>query len=256
VGELYRFLETRLAAESTADARQTPHLFVPDPTPPRMTTEARDAVAMTLGYLRGRYDAQVEKQAADAQLLAPDQPEPGLALGLVQLKHDRTLGATRTFEQVRSRFPDSLIAYHALAWQSFRRGESRDGVELLEKLVLRILENRNAIEQAYAEHVLEFAGRLTSFARNAAATDKRLVRDDIERLNNTVRQRDAALVERYTRGYKYVFSAWRNLQERMASTTNVDEKAPLQPDLSRLTYYVEGFDFGIAQQLLHAGLVD
>ncbi|HJN08450.1 MAG TPA: serine/threonine-protein kinase [Pirellulaceae bacterium] len=256
VGELYRFLETRLAAESTASARQTPHLFVPDATPPRMTTEAKDAIAMTLGYLRGRYDPRVEQQADTAQLLAPDQPEPGLALGLVQLKHDRTLGATRTFDQVRSQFPDSLIAYHALAWQSFRRSESRDGVELLEQLVLRIPETRNAIEQAYAEHVLEFAGRLTSFAMNATPADKRLARADIEGLNNAVRQRDAALVECYTQGYKHVFSAWRNLQERLASTTNVEEKAPMQRDLSRLTYYVDGFDFGIAQQLLRAGLDD
>lgn len=253
-GELYRFLETRLASESTADARQTPHLFVPDATPPRMTDKARDAIAATLGYLRGRYDERVEQQASAAQLLAANQPEPGLALGLVQLKHDHTLAATRTFDQIRSQFPDSLIAYHALAWQSFRRGDSRDGVQLLEQLVARIPAQRNTIEQAYAEHVLEFCGRLASFAVNAAPADKRLVRADIEGLNNAVRKLDPALVEQYTAGYKQVFSAWRNLQEQMASTANPEEKATMQRDLPRLTFYVDGFDFAIAQQLLRAGL--
>ncbi len=254
VGELYSYVETRLASVATAEARQTPHLFVPDATPPRMTAKAKEAIAITLGYLRGRYDERVEEQAGVAQMLAADQPEPGLALGLVQLKHDHTLAATRTFDQVRSQFPDALIAYHALAWQSFRRGELQDGVKLLEQLVEHLPEQRNPIEQAYAEHVVQFAGRLTGFALNVAPPDKRLVRADIDGLNKAVLKRDPTLVERYRSGYLQVFSSWRELQEQLASTSDAEKKAPLMRDVGRLTYYVDGFDFGVAQQLLRAGL--
>jgi serine/threonine-protein kinase len=254
VGELYVFLQNRLASESTADARQTPHLFVPDATPPRMTDKAKLAITETLGYLRGRYNPDVELQAALAQSLAPNQPEPLLALGLVQLKHDRTLGAARTFNKVHSQFPDSLIANHALSWLSFRRGDARDGVKLLEQLVRSIPVDRNAIEQSYADHVLDFSGRLISYSRYAAPADKRLTPDDCKKLFDAIQGLDEALVDHYRDGHTEVASIHKALQEQIAATSIPDKKATLQRDLTRLTKYIESFDFGIVQQLMRAGL--
>ncbi len=141
-----------------------------------------------------------------------------------------------------------------MSWLSFRRGESRDGVELLEQLVLRIPQKRNAIEQAYAEHVLEFAGRLVSFSRHAAPDNKRLVRADIGDLNKAVLRRDAELVDRYKLGFRDVSTAWEDLRNQLALASNPKEKATMQRVLTRLTYYIKDFDFGLAQQLLRAGL--
>ena len=254
VGELFGFLETRLAKESTAEARQTPHLFVPDATPARLTNEAKLAINETLSYLRGRYHVEVEQQSVVAQSLAPNEPEPLLALGLVQLKHDRTLGATKTFNRVRSQFPDSLIADLALAWLSFRRGEPRDGIELLEQLVLRIPETRNAAEQAYAEHILDISGRLVCYSMRAAPAGKQLTLADRAGLNKAVLRSDDVLVERYILGFKSVSSAFDDLTKQVSTTTDPNEKATMQRDLTRLTFYIESFDFGVAQQLLRANL--
>ena len=87
--ELFEFARNAMTSYISDDNQtQTPALFLPDDTPPRLTEEGKGAIRDQLTYLaRSRVEEEEAVQLYEAaDKLAPDEPEPRLALGLTLIK--------------------------------------------------------------------------------------------------------------------------------------------------------------------------
>jgi tetratricopeptide (TPR) repeat protein len=187
-----------------------------------------------------------------AQPLAPKHADLELAYALGLLKHNLTSNSLRVFDYSVAKDPDALLAYHALAWQYFMKGDRQKGINNLADLVRKIPRPRGDRELgAYEAHVIEFAGKLRQFALKAAesSTGAVLSLDDVKVLDQAVLEHCEAAKQRYAAGIEAVSRAMDALDQAAKAASNPESEANWKRDRNRLTYYAK-FDFDVAEAFL------
>ena len=247
--ELFGFTDRRLS-ELTANSPQTPKLFLPDATPPRLSSDAKAAIIRVLASLQGRIDNQLTIDHARAKQLAANQPDADVALGLVLMKGNRTRAALQTLNEVRLHHPTACVAYHALAWKSFWESDYKDGLQQLEQLAKHLPQGGDADEQRYTNHTLEFAGRVTAFAELVKGE---ISQNDLQQLRKSISDRGDSAKESYRVGYFAVREKLEGLTRQIAAETDKQKKNALERDRGRISYYVE-MNYDEAEAFVRTGL--
>jgi len=233
---------------------QTPQRFLPDATRPRLTKETREAVEKLLGYLTvPRIDESSLSTHYDyARFLQPKKPDVDIAYGLAQLKLGSTTDAQRVFENLARDHPKRLVPNHALAWQYFLQGNHDQSIAALTKLVNGLPKPLEGAEHdAYAQHVLQFAGVLRQFG--VSALDTRLIFEKTKPLDTAIKQRADGAEAFFRTGVTAVRKTVDQLNQKLRNTTDPTEQAALRRDLRRLSFYT-AFDFKVIAAAVRAGL--
>ena len=242
--ELFDFKNRRIT--------QTPQRFLPDATPPRLTKETREAVEQLLGFLTvPRIDeTSLSTVYGYAQFLQPKEPDVDIAYGLAQLKLGRTADAQRVFEKLAIAHPKHLVPNHALAWQYFLQGNHDQSIAALAKLVNSLPKPLEGDEyDAYAQHVLHFAGVLRQFGVSSLG----LTFDKTKPLDTAIKQRADGAEAFFRKGVTSVRTKFDQLNQKLRNTTDPTEQAALRRDLRRLSFYT-AFDFKVISAAVRAGL--
>ncbi|MDA1051529.1 MAG: protein kinase [Planctomycetota bacterium] len=247
--ELFSFVDRRVS-ELAANSPQTPKLFLPDATPPRLSPEAKAAVIRVLASLQGRIDDQLPLDFSRAKQLAAGQPDADLAYGLVLMKGNRTRAALQALNEARLHHPDACVAYHALAWKSFWESDYKDGLMQLEQLARHLPSAGDADEQRYANHALEFAGRVTAFAE---LVKRGLSPSDLQGLRQAISDRGDPAKEAYRVGYFAVREMLEELNRKIAAEADAQKRAALERDRGRISYFVE-MNYDEAESFVRTGL--
>lgn len=247
--ELLDFLPrsmTKLAGDGRA---QTPAVFPPDASPPRLTVEARDAVRKLLGHLRDtRFDDSLTITYQTMIPLAPRQPDISLAYGLLLLRHTRTPLSRPVLEKIRQDHPNSVVVHQALAWQDFLQGRLPEGVTSL-RLMVETLPNpaEDQASAAYVDYSLKLAGSLRQFALTAA--EPPLALKDVEALDRAVIARGERASAAYRQGVESVRDGVAKLDEQLKDAT-ADRRSTLLIDRKKLTHYATLNYALVADQML------
>ncbi len=248
--ELFGFLGRRLP-ELLAGAEQTPRLFLPDATPPRLSAEGKAAVLRLLGYLHRRADEQLPVEYAQAKQQASGQPEPGLVMGLALMRASRTKAALQVLNEVRLEHPQSLLAYHILAWKAFWESDYAEGLRQLEQLAQHLpASTSDADEQRYIDHALEFAGQASAFGELVKGE---LKPDGLQTLRQAISERGETARTSYRKGYFAVREKLEQINRQIAIELDDQKRAALERDRGRISYYLE-MDYNAAESYLRTGL--
>lgn len=172
--ELLRYLKFEVGTRALrAGQEQNPALFEPTPAPP-IPPKALAALRGLLEMAQAgrKTDDEFALAYTDAAALTPKEPYALLVYGLVALR-DKTRSklAQDQFEQVAAKYPehpDSILAYHALAWLHFRNQDYDRGLERLELAVARVRDPNGA----YAKQLIGFAGQLYAFTDRVVADER------------------------------------------------------------------------------------
>ncbi len=222
--ELFPYLKTELAS-----INQTPVRFDPDTRPRRLTPEAATAIRrMLLDLNRIRPSKGFETAYAEAQRLAPRQPDPQLAFAIIKLKVGKTGESINTFLTVMDEHPDALVAFHGAAYQDLVKKDWRASAGILARMVQRIAVRKKDRSQ-YMAHLLHFAGLARELI--AAGAPGSGTGDTIDA---AAKKLDPDELAQYESGRRYFTDRYKKL-----------------PDNQRvvLRYYYH-FDFNIAKQYL------
>jgi len=255
--ELFSFLEVKMSQLADTRRPQTPFRYLPDATPARLSPEGKEAMRGLLAYLQHtQLDdeglATLGVKLEDAMALAPKQPDPRLAYGLVLLKHGKTMSSLRTFEEVTANHPDAVLAHQALAWQHYNRKNYVDGIKSLARLVEAIKEPQPGRQyDPYSAYVLQWAGALREFALKAA--EPALSRDEVRVFDQAVVGRQGRIISFCQEGVEAVRRKVAALDEKIRSASSEKKKAALLRERRRLGTFVQ-FDFGKAEQFIRSGL--
>lgn len=251
VTELFTLLSSRVPSiASASDKQQTPKLFIPDATPPRLSKEAQAAILQVTAYLHRRIDDQLPLSYNQAITLAPNQPEPGLAMGLVLMKANRLSASQDVLSQVRTKHPQASIAHQTMAWKAFWESNYKDGLPHLEQLAKSLPAKGDANEQQYTAHALEFAGRLSAFGE---VVKKTISSNDAAALRKTISDRGDAAKTAYRQGYVDVRERFNKLNAALKIESDPQKLARLKRDQTRIGYYVE-MDYDAPEAYLRTGL--
>jgi serine/threonine-protein kinase len=253
-GELLGYLKReapRLAA--LAGSTQTPVVFLPDPTPPRISEDGRLAMYKLLGGLEANMPIDVLEGAYDrAKKLNKGQPEPEVAYGLVLLKGGKTTASLPVFERIRREYPDAVIAYEALAWQLVLLGRKREAMDALEQMVTKLPRPAPGQEwDAYSRHLLEFAGGLRTFSLYAA--DPPVAQSQTTKLDNAVIELGDAAKEHYGQGVQQVRAEVKKIDDELSNAPADFDQSSLKFQRRLLAHYLK-FDFKKAGEAIKLDL--
>jgi hypothetical protein len=186
-GELLGYVKREVPRLATlAGSTQTPVIFLPDPTPPRISEDGRQAMYKLLGGLEANMPIDVLEGAySRAKSLNKGEPEPEVAYGLVLLKGGKTTASLPVFERIRREYPDAVIAYQALAWQLVQINRKREAMDALEQMVTKLPRPAQGQEwDGHSQELLTYAGALRAFSLYAA--DPPVAQSQTTKLDNAV----------------------------------------------------------------------
>jgi serine/threonine-protein kinase len=255
--ELVRFLEAEMKRLAPEGQPQTPYCYLPDPTPDRLTAEAREAARLVLAYaqssqLNDEALKSLTEKYADARFLAPNQPDVHEAYGLALLKHGKTLLSLRVFEELVAEHPESAVGQAALAWQNFNKRNYPKGIKHLVTLV-RSLPQPPPGQQydPYLSQTLQWAGAMREFALSKFGGG--LNRSEVNLLDQAVLNRDEPSKTHFATGIQHVRKKGETISQQIQDTSDAARKAAIAREAGRLTYYTS-FDFESAASYLAAKL--
>jgi serine/threonine protein kinase len=136
--ELFGFLQLKVPEEAKRRSlKQTPGLFLPDLSPPRLSEEAKEAIRRLAAYFRQqKFDLKaVRKEYDEAVRLARGEPEPHLLYALLALRARQRDEAAPILAQLRVSHPNSLAVAHALVWLELERRNTPGAAQALVELV-------------------------------------------------------------------------------------------------------------------------
>ncbi len=209
--ELFTFLDAALkAATEGTEKIQTPRLFIPDATPPRLTASAKGAIRKLASYFRQeRPDlnrAQLDFTAA--QQLSGREPEARVLYALLLLRERRRDEAAQLLENVRFDFPDLLPVHQAIVWLEFERRNVPAAIRASVTLVARfgkMREGSGDVPSGLGE-IFVWLGQLREYATTLDAKPASLQELDdavticgaqVQQLYEQGRAKSRAIIERF-----------------------------------------------------------
>lgn len=231
-----------------AGVAQTPTIILPDATPHRVSMEARAAIVRLLAGIDNGPPADVLEEHRKAAVgLAPDQPEPELAYGLVLLKANKTLASYPVFERVRSAHPDSVVAHQAIAWQHFIQRRYKQGIASLEQMISNLPQPEDGQWQGINADRLRWAGALRGYALYAA--DPPATVEDTAKLDQLVVSLAGDAKSLFAIGTQATRAEVQRLDAEVAKATEDQVISRLRFQRRLLSHYLK-FDFsGAADDL-------
>jgi serine/threonine-protein kinase len=124
VPEVFTFLQAQVpAAAKKQSGTQTPSLFLPDPSPPRLSPQAKDLIRqLATQFRQERPDLGTAKQRYEAVVqVAPREPEAPLLYGLLLMRSRQRDEAAAVLAALRVQRPDLLEVVHAMTWLDLDR---------------------------------------------------------------------------------------------------------------------------------------
>jgi eukaryotic-like serine/threonine-protein kinase len=166
--ELFRYLRIAISNAALRSGREQMPVFY-EPRLQRFTPEQWEALRVLIPAVRrgGRMDETFMKNFHHAVVLTPEDPDATLlyALALLNDRQSSRIPLER-FEEMVAKFPDhpnTIVAYHALAWLHFRSRDYDLGFQNLAQAVSRVPDANHS----YSKHLFAFAAQLTAFDRYA-----------------------------------------------------------------------------------------
>ena len=211
---------TDLSANSNSDASR-PVLILPDPSPPRVSSEAKQAVLGILSHYEDRkLDVeQIYAEAAAADSLGERQPDAKLALGLVLLKHSKMSQALEVLDGVRLSHADQLFSHRAVVWLHFYRNKYDVGFAKLNQLLEQI-PSADEMDSGYDEETLalfEWTGRLRQLAQSADWTKRVPKQLDLEKYDSTFQRFGDEARRHESKGRSFVVKAISDFERNAAA---------------------------------------
>ena len=242
--EIFEFVKTSLvAATSELAAPQTPVLFLPDNTPPRLADDAKTAIRR-LALLLSQPQIDIIRAAENyhaARALAPKEPEAKLLYGLALWKAGQFDEATQQFEEVKIERPGIRLPWEISAWLHFERQTNTAGVNELAAMVLRFPPPKKLSDKQPAQvlQILEWAGRLREYSAQAAVPNKRAAVDSLRRLDDAAGKLGDEAAAAYKAGRDYV-TGITAAYDRQINDENLTDSKRFQAriDRTRLKNYV------------------
>lgn len=185
VNELFDYLQRSVSARAQSQGgKQTPRLFLPDTSPPRLSEEAKASIRRLAGFLsQQKPDLNLAKQEYDSAIyLAKDEPEPRILYALLLMRNLQRDEAALILAELRVRRPELLVVRHAFVWLELERrntaGAARTLLELAE-LLAKISTTEGVVDPFYVE-IAEWAGRLREYTASLDGFDDWLIKVDVE----------------------------------------------------------------------------
>jgi serine/threonine-protein kinase len=255
VSELFPFLVQEMTKRSvTAGKPQTPVLFRPDATPPRLSAEAQAAVKETLAHLADSpFEERFTLRAKQQESVSSKQPDVALAHALLLLRHGRTLQSLPMFESLAKRFPKIPAPYQCLAWQSYIQNRHSEGTRHLVTFVKLLPEmSGDGVADKYASHGYEFAGRLRTYVIESLG---KLSEADFRELDEAIQERGPEAKKNYERGMAATMDAVTKIVNEIANANTEEKRRTLDVDRKRLSYYAT-IDFQLIADLILSQIDD
>ncbi|MBN1590114.1 MAG: caspase family protein, partial [Pirellulales bacterium] len=261
--ELFTYLKDQMdAAAEGLGQPQSPRLFLPDASPPRLSENAKKAIRRLASFAG---QSRVNKMAVgaaydEAKSLANDEPEPDLLHGVLLVEASQWAEAAELWQTMKVERPDGLIPLEAIAWIDFIRPRSTydSGVDDLVELVGKVPRPKKP-GMTYPENQLalfEWVGQLREFASTAAKPHQRPTADRLGALDAAVASHGQAAAERYNEGRgktRAMWDAFARKLDRATQTNNEAAMAKLRIECHRLVHYAAFRSDALVKEIL-AGL--
>ena len=233
--ELFEYLSTALAGDASP---QTPTLFLPDDTPPRLTEAAKLAIRKLAGNLSITKPDLAKTQAdfENAEKLAGKEPEAKLIYGLALLKMKKDVEALKIFDELKTEQPNHWLPLEAAVWLRYRRQDFSGGVsdllQLVGKLAASEAESANA-----TQGVANWSGRMREFAATAASDQRRPPAAFFEQIDEAAGRLPAAAQAAYQQGRQHVKKVAGDFDKQIDDTSDKQEQLAIQVKRRQLTEY-------------------
>ena len=230
--EIFEHVKTSLAgASAEIGATQTPVLFLPDNTPPRLVDEAKQtlrliAADLTRPQVNATKDAELYSQAA---ALAPKEPEPKLMHAIMlwraaDPKDAAQVTAAKEFvDELKATLTAEPLPWKLSAWQNFEQQAYPAGTSDLTQMVSRLKAPRKSGEP-WPEATLkslEWCGTLRDFAAAAVTERRRPTAAVLSALDTAVANRGGDAVKAYEAGRAAAQQVMKDFDKQIA-----DEATP------------------------------
>jgi len=255
--ELFAFLNQAMAsAGAEIQQSQTPRLFLPDDTPPRLSEDAKKAIGKLAAHLHlPKIDPlAIKSEYTTAQTLAEGEPEPKLLYGLLLLAARERSEAALVLEELRVEYPRQLLSVQALAWLHFDKRTYERGVEELVELVSRIPKPGDPASP-YPDEVAElfqWAGMLREFAETAEREPYKPPQLTLEKLDAAVDAHGLEARRHYQRGRDQTRRTLQEFDQRILAG-NEATQARLRVERRNVNSYTS-FPYDEAVDRILAGL--
>jgi len=255
--ELFAYLEGSMkSAAAEIGQAQTPKLFLPDASPPRLSEKAKGSLRKLAAYLaQDRIELfEVNLEYSIAQKLAAGELEPKLLYSLLLLKARDWTEAERLLEELSIADPDLLLPLQGQAWLKFQKRTYADGVEKLAQLVTKIPAPRRPADSysPQAQHVFEWAGRLREFAAVAVPENFRLPDSILRQLDAAIAAHPTQAAALYQQGRDHTRQILEEIDKRI-ETGDGAEQSRARIERRQLTRYAS-FPYDQARAQILAGL--
>ena len=209
--EIFEYLKSSLAgASSDSSAAQTPALFLPDNTPPRLTDDAKLLLRRIAADLRRPQVDPAKGRELYSQVLAltPKEPEPKLLFALLLWGSADPKDASRVAEakefvdELKAERPSEPLPWKLSAWQNLEQQAYATAVADLAQMVPRLRRPKKAGDP-WPEPTLkslEWCGTLREFASSAVTERRRAPAAALSGLDDAVAELGPDAAKAYQTG--------------------------------------------------------
>ena len=231
-----------LAQESGLQT-QTPIRFLADDRPPRLTPGQRDAVVLLMeGLAAPRFKEIYRTRYNGARAELENVPDGDLIYALVALRHNRTGESKEIFRQVTTHFPQSSVAYVALASQEANSREYETMLSHLIRMAETLPDPVDPIDQAYVSAAFSMAGSLRQFileSPEAKISETKVTLGDVKPLDDIVLKQPKGMQDAYRQGIESVRELRNEKLMEIERTMDVATENRLRGELERPSTYTE-----------------
>jgi hypothetical protein len=183
-----------------------------------------------------------------AEKLAPKQPEPKLAGGILLLKAREHADALTYLEQVVAQHPRTPLAWEVSAWGRYEKLNYGGGLADLVQLVKNLPQGKLPESERRA---ISWVGRLREFSAAAASPARRPPQATIDALDAAIANRGGEIAELYEQGRAAVREVGRDFDRRIAAADDSEQRR-LRVDRWNLRHYASFSLESAAQQVVAA----
>ena len=234
--ELFRYLRIEVPARALgAGYELIPVLYQPEEN--RLAPRQQQALKQLLERLKrgGRRDDGWDTDYHHAVALTPDQPDAHLLYALMHLSANRHSQAEELFRKVVAQFPhhpNTVIAYHGLAWIRARSQNYQPSLRYLGEALNRIPESH----EVYADSLFVFAAKLHGFLE--AVFDEEELEPYLARIPRAVSAHGESAQDRFREAWYEVRAETRRRAEAIEESQTEQAKAIARMNYRNINLYL------------------
>ena len=243
-GEIFEFLKERFTdASAELGASQTPALFLPDNTPPRLVDDAKQLLRrMAAELTRPQVDIAKGRDFYSQVLpLAPKEPEPKLLEAVLLWRGAEAKEAKEFVDELKAVLPAEPLPWKLSAWQNFEQQANAEGVADLAQLVARLRAPRKAGDP-WPEPTLKslaWCGTLREFSAQAVTERRRAPAAALAALDDGVAKLGSEAVKAYQSGRDTAQKVLKGYDAQIADEATTESKRfQLRQERIKLANYV------------------